>query len=149
MNIKSPKQNFCKINYVTNTRSHVYGTSIATLDMVFKQFSCQSKEQQGANKVKKLMALDVEGKKHRANVMVYISPCINIFYLSRYAYIKLGIINSEFSRIGASMESCSVHEYIKTCRCIPRTPTIEPMIQKIPFKPIVCDYFITKYGIIL
>ena len=52
------------------------------------------------------MAKDVQGKIHTANVMVYINPCTNKFYLSRDTCIKLGIINSDFPRIGTTIESC-------------------------------------------
>ena len=55
--------------------------------------------------------------------MVYISPCTNKFYLSRDVCIKLGIISSDFPRIGATIESCTIHEELQTYDCVPRTPT--------------------------
>ena len=69
-----------------------------------------------------LMAKDEKGKCHIAKVMVYISPCTNKFFLSRDACIKLGIISRDFPRIGATIESCTIHEELQTCDCVPRTP---------------------------
>ena len=76
--------------------------------------------------------------------MVYISPYTNKFYFSKDACIKLTTINSYFQRIVASIESCTVREYIKTCRYIPKTTTVELIIPKFSFKLIVCDYFYYK-----
>ena len=68
------------------------------------------------------MAKDINGKVHMAKKMVYISPCTDRFFLSRNDSIKLGFISRDFPRIGATIESCTVHEELQTCDCIPRTP---------------------------
>ena len=78
------------------------------------------------------MAKDIQGKKHTANVIIYISYCTNTFYLSRDACIKLGIINSDFPGISATIESCAVHEVFKTCDCIPRV-TAPGRPDELPF----------------
>ena len=71
-------------------------------------------------------------KKNTANVMVYSSPCTNKFYLSRNANIKLGIINSNLSSIGAPIEYCAVNEDLKTCDYLSRTsPPEKP--DELPF----------------
>ena len=55
-----------------------------------------------------LMVVNV--KVHMAKEMVCICPCTDRFFLSRNACIKLGIISFDFPRIGATIESCTVHE---------------------------------------
>ena len=72
-----------------------------------------------------LMAKDLQGNRHTANVMVYIRPYTNKFCLSRDGCIKLGIINTDFPRIGKTMESCAVREDFKTCDCIPWIETLD------------------------
>ena len=63
----------------------------------------------------KLMALDIQGKKHTVNIIIFIGPCTNKFYLSKDACIKHSILNSDFPRIGGSIEFCSAHKDSKTC----------------------------------
>ena len=54
--------------------------------------------------------------------MLYISPCTDRFFISRNACIKFGFISRDFLYIGVTIESCTVHEELQTCDCIPRTP---------------------------
>ena len=134
MNIKCPRQNYCKINVVTDTGAQSclwdlnsylkHGFKKSSLIPVKRKMLAANREQikiTGAIFME-LMAKDVQGKVHVAKEMVYISPCTDRVFLSRNACITLGIINHDFPRIGATIESCTVHEELQTCDCIPRTP---------------------------
>jgi len=72
--------------------------------------------------IMELMAKDEKGKFHIAKEMIHISLVTNKIFLSRNACIKLGKISRDFPRIGASIESCTIREELKTCDCVPRTP---------------------------
>ena len=134
MKIKCPKQNYCTVNVVTDTGAQSclwdlssylkHGFKKSNLIPVKRKMVAANREQikiTGAIFME-LRANDVKGKLHVAKEMVYISPCTDRFFLSRNACVKLGIISRDFPRIGATIESCTVHEELQTCDCIPRTP---------------------------
>ena len=70
--------------------------------------------------------------------MVYISPCTDRFFLSRNACIKLGNISRDFPRIGATIESYTVHEELQTFDCIPRTSPPD-RLKELPFACILAN----------
>ena len=130
MNIKCPRQSYCKINVVTDTGAQSclwdlssylkHGFKKSNLIPVKRKMVVANREQikiTGAIFME-LMAKDVKGKVHMAKEMVYINPCTDRFFLSRISCIKLGIITRDFPHIGATIESCTVHD----CDCIPKTP---------------------------
>lgn len=81
------------------------------------------------------MAKNVQGRRHTTNEMNFISPCTKKFHVSRNADTKRGITNSSFPRIGATIESCAVHEHFQIYDCIPRTTT-PGRSDKLPFTSI-------------
>ena len=70
----------------------------------------------------KLMVKDEKSKCFIAKELVYISPCTNKFFLSRNTCTKLGIVIRYFPGIGATIVCCTIHEELKICDCVPRTP---------------------------
>ena len=67
-----------------------------------------------------LMAKDVKDKCHITKEIVYVSPCTDKCFLSRNACIKLSIINRDFPRCSATIESCTIYEELQTCDYVPR-----------------------------
>ena len=53
----------------------------------------------------RLSGSDDEGSVHEAAVMVYISPDTDSFFLSKESMIQLGIISSDFPKVGAMLSS--------------------------------------------
>lgn len=56
----------------------------------------------------RLTGYDNNGTKHDSAEMLYESDSTNKFYLSRHAMVQLKIIDSEFPKVGAKVNSVSV-----------------------------------------
>ena len=107
MNIRCRKQNSCKINVVKDTgvQSCLWDFNsylkyrFKTSDLLPFKINAVNKEhiQITDGIFIEFMSKDVLGKRQTVNVMVYISPFTNKFYISRDACIKLDIINIIFS----------------------------------------------------
>ena len=76
---------------------------------------------------------DQEGILHEAPVMVYVSPAVNMMYLSRTAMEQLRIISSAFPEVGSAAAVEDNAQQLAPCGCPLRAPP--PNIpEKLPFE---------------
>ena len=76
----------------------------------------------------RLQGISASGEEHFAAAVVYVSPEVTSFYMSRDVMIQLGIIPHGFPEIGSSLpgknysENASMEQGNEKCPCLPRCP---------------------------
>ena len=58
----------------------------------------------------RLSGVDNDGIKHTAPILVYVTPNIKIFYLSRQALVQLHVIPENFPKVGAATQVSSIYD---------------------------------------
>jgi hypothetical protein len=98
----------------------------------------------------RLSGKDANQATHSAAAMVYVSPSTQRFYLSRESLIQLGIISTDFPKVGSVAEECAVDGTVAPCGCPIRAPP-PPSPENLPFNctkeniPVMRDWLIQQY----